>query len=1119
MSSLRKKVASFKRLQKNYLFNLKIVADMNDCRLKRIISKILLVVAMLLPALVSTAQKLSEMTSPSFLKQGFKSVPDSVRPSIYWYWMSDNVSEEGVKKDIEAMAKIGVGRAFIGNIGYPKEEVPYGNVKLFSDEWWKIIRTAISTATKNGIDIGLFNSPGWSQSGGPWIKPSQSMRYLAGDELRVKGPQQFSQKLTASKPDFQDVAILAFPAPASEGDDISKHAPTISSDVPFDDVKKLADGDTASESFTTLPVKNDQVVTINIKTADVFTARSLVLYPAKKRFKADCELQASDGGTYRTIRSFEYDRSNPESNVGFIPYAPVAVSFVESKATQFRLVLKNISGDAGFAEIKLSAAPHIERFEEKQLAKMFQTPLPLWNEYQWPQQPEPNDKSLMIDPDKVINITKNMSADGTLTWSVPQGNWIIIRYGMLPTGVTNSPASPEGRGLEIDKINNAAMQHHFDSFVGRIQKSIPADARKALKWVVADSYETGSQNWTDGMAEVFKEQYNYDPLPWLPVLSGRIVGSAEQSNRFLWDLRRLIADRVAYQYVAGLRKVSHQHGLKIWLENYGHWGFPSEFLKYGGQTDEIAGEFWNEGTLGNIECKAASSSAHIYGKTKVTAESFTAGGLAYVRYPALLKKRGDWSFTEGINNTLLHVFITQPYEDRNPGVNAGFGTEFNRKNTWFYQGKAFVDYLRRCNYMLQQGKPVNDVAYFIGEDAPKMTGVRDPELPAGLSYDYINAEVLLERASVKNGRLVLPDGMSYQLLVLPKLETMQPELLRRIGELVKEGLTVLGPSPKRSPSLQNYPGADAEVQKLAQEIWGDTDGKNIKTVKYGEGNLLNGASMQDALDLLHIIPDVGLPDKNVLYTHRTTKEGEVYFLTNQTDQTIDITPAFRITGKQPEWWDAVTGTTRNLPRFTQGKETITVPIKLEAYESGFVVFKNDLNISQPSNNAENFPAAKVITTINTSWKVTFDTAKRGPLQPVIFNRLTDWTASTDPKIKNYSGTAVYRTIFNVNQIPAANNIYLNLGVVKVMAKVKVNGKDVGTVWTAPFKVDVTKAIKKGANKIEIEVVNTWVNRLIGDSKLPEAERKTWSNVNNYTPESKYEPSGLTGPVTLEAVKY
>ncbi len=1057
------------------------------------------------------------LVNKNYLKQSFKAPPDSVKPSVYWYWMSDNISQQGVKKDIEAMAKVGIGRAFIGNIGYPKEEVPYGKVKLFSEEWWKIIKTAITTATKDGVDIGLFNGPGWSQSGGPWIKPSQSMRYLSGEEIHLKGPMQISQKLPLAKPDFQDVAVMAFPEPANEEEDISKHLPNIISNVTFDDLQKMFDGNISTGASSTSLIDDKTIDTINIEVADAFTARSLILYPLEKPLRADVDLQVREGVTYRSIKKFVFDRTNPEKNVGFIPYAPVAVSFAATSSKQFRLVLSNMNKAAGFAEIKLLTAPVVERYEEKQLAKMLQTPFPLWVEYQWPKQEEPDDKSLILDPSKVIDITKNISADGVLNWNVPSGNWIIIRYGMLPTGVPNSPASPEGKGLEIDKINKSAMQHHFDSFVGKIQNSIPAADRVSLKWTVADSYETGSQNWTDGMTDIFKKQYGYDPLPWLPVLSGRVVGSTDQSDRFLWDLRRLVADRVAYEYVGGLRDVSHQHGLKLWLENYGHWGYPSEFLKYGGQSDEVAGEFWNEGELGNIECRSASSAAHIYGKTKVSAESFTAGGLGYARYPGMLKKRGDWSFTEGINNTLLHVFIEQPY-DSLPGVNAGFGTEFNRNNTWFYQGKAFVDYIRRCNYLLQQGKPVNDVAYFISEDAPKMTGIRDPELPAGYSYDYINAEVLMERVSVQNSNLVLPDGMSYRMLVLPKLETMRPELLKKIGELVKEGATILGPAPKRSPSLQNYPAADLEVKKLAKEIWGK-DNEAVANKKYGEGNVLTGMTMQQALDFLKVIPDVLLPNKDVLYAHRTTKDGDIYFITNQTDQTINLSPAFRVTGKQPEWWDAVTGETRNLPVFTRSVASISVPLKFEAYQSGFVIFNNKIPASSSLKRTSNFPEPKILTTITSPWKVTFDTAKRGPLKPVIFNELIDWSTSNDSTIKNYSGTAVYKTSFNVSNLPAANTFYLNLGMVKVMAKVKVNGKDVGSVWTAPYKVDISNAIKSGLNKIEIEVVNTWVNRLIGDSKLPVSKRKTWSNVNTFTPAGKYDPSGLIGPVTVEAVKY
>jgi hypothetical protein len=870
----------------------------------------------------------------SSLLRGFQTPPDSVKPGCYFYWMSDNISAEGVVKDIEAMAKVGIGRAFIGNVGFEESEMhlKYGKVKLFSDEWWKVTKAAISTGARTGVDIGLFNSPGWSQSGGPWIKHTDAMRYLAGEEIQVDGPQQFSRKLT-TKPLFQDVAVLAFPQPAFDSDDITKHSPQAATNVDSFKVQNVVDGDTLTEALLPASVNQSSVVNIDISTPEAFTARSLLLFPAKKPMKATIALQVNESGTFKTIKTIEYDRSNPALSVGFIPWAPVAVSFPAITSNSYRLVLTNINGKGGFSEIQLTAAARTERFAEKQLAKMFQTPLPLWNEYQWPQQATVTDPQAVIDASKVINLTLMLTADGTLTWNVPAGKWIIVRYGMMPTCITNAPAAPEGRGYDIDKMNKNALINHFNSFVGKIQQRIPLKERGSLKYVVADSYETGSQNWTDDFVKSFNQQYGYDPLPWLPVLSGRVVSTADQSDRFLWDVRRLVADKVAYDYVGGLRKISNQHGLKLWLENYGHWGYPSEFLKYGGQSDEIGGEFWAEGSFGSIECRDASSAAHIYGKKLVSAESFTASGRAFERTPAMIKKRGDWSFTEGINNTIFHVYIHQPFVGKKPGVNAWFGTEFNRNNTWFSQGKAFVDYIRRCNFMLQQGKPINDVAYFIGEDAPKMTGVRDPELPAGFSFDYINAEVLIARASVKNGRLVLPDGMSYRLLVLPKLETMRPELLRRIGQLVEAGLTIFGPAPKRSPSLQNYPAADAEVKELAAKIWGRVDGKNATVGKYGKGNVLYGDSLDEALQLLHVVPDIELPGKDVLYAHRTTGNGEIYFLTNQTDQPITIRPGFRVSGKQPEWWDAVGGTSRVLPEFSQTGETTVIPIKLQAYES------------------------------------------------------------------------------------------------------------------------------------------------------------------------------------------
>lgn len=778
----------------------------------------------------------------SKIASGFRTPPDSIQTSIYWYWLSDNISKEGVIKDLQSMKKVGINRAFIGNIGL--DDVPYGKVKIFSGEWWDILHAALKTATELNIEIGIFNSPGWSQSGGPWIKPGEAMRYLTSSKTEVTGPARLNVMLKKPVKEFQDVRVIAFPVPKDFSKTISGFSPIISSIPSIENVSNCMDGDTATE--ITLPVGNNFI--LNFKTDEPFTARSIIFYPAHRKMKIEGEIQAKKNGKYQTIKSFVVDHSNDALYVGFEPYAPAIVSIPATSSKEFRIVFTHATSKSGFKEITISESPRVENYAEKTLAKMFPTPLPYWKEYQWPEQPKILDKDLVIDPSKVIDITRYMDVNGQLNWDVPDGKWIVMRTGMTPTGVTNGPAPPEGTGLEVDKMSKEHVASHFNAFLRKIIERIPAEDRKTWRVTVADSYETGGQNWTDDMIKKFKVQFGYDPLPYIPVMNGLVVGNENKSDRFLWDIRRFIANEVAYQYVGGLREVSHRHGLHTWLENYGHWGFPGEFLMYGGQSDEIGGEFWNEGELGNIENRAASSAAHIYGKTKVSAESFTAGGKTFARYPAVLKQRGDRFFTEGINNTLLHVFIEQPYDDKVPGINAGFGTEFNRNNIWFYDLDLFIQYLKRCNMMLQQGKYVADVAYFIGEDAPKMTGVRDPELPRGYSFDYINAEVIEKRLSVKNGKLVLPDGMAYRILVLPKLETMRPELLRKIKELASKGAVVLGPKPSRSPSLQNYPRADEEVKVMAAELWGNIDGKKLLVNRYGKGMVIDGMDMQQALN-------------------------------------------------------------------------------------------------------------------------------------------------------------------------------------------------------------------------------------------------------------------------------
>ncbi|MDR1223337.1 MAG: glycoside hydrolase family 2 [Tannerella sp.] len=1045
----------------------------------------------------------------SKVERGFVSPPDSIRTGVYWYWINDNISKEAVVKDLQAMKKAGINRAFIGNIG---EGYSRGNIRILSDEWWEVMHAALKTATELDIEIGVFNSPGWSQSGGPWIKPEQSMRYLAVSELRVKGPAKIKEKLSEPRESlgFQDLKVLAFPVSGSYGENLFD---VPAARVTFSDNRIPVSSPSETPEKYRLPEGESY---IGLALPKAFTARSLV-FKVTGRAYAGAELQAKDGTEFKTVKQFTLNRTNFHPNVGFDPFAPVVVSFPEVESSEYRIVFHDAEGGSSLGGITLSATPLMERYPEKTLAKMFQSPLPYWHDYLWDKQADIQSgaASLIAKPEQVTDISKYMAPDGTLSWDVPEGEWIIMRTGMSSTRVTNSPASPEGTGLEVDKMSKTHVAYHFDAFLGKIMERVPPKDRKTWKMAVEDSYETGGQNFTDGFLEEFEERYGYDPLPFVPVFSGHVIGSPDLSDRFLWDVRRMVADKVAYDYVGGLREICHKYGLATWLENYGHWGFPGEFLQYGGQSDEIGGEFWSEGDLGDIENRAASSSAHIYGKTKVSAESFTSAGGSYGRHPAVLKRRGDWSFTEGVNNTLMHVYIQQAYEDLYPGINAWFGTEFNRKNTWFSHIDLFTTYLKRCNFMLQQGLNVADAAYFIGEDAPKMTGIRNPEMPAGYSFDYINAEVIVRDLFVKDGKLTLPHGTSYRVLVLPALETMRPETLAKIEQLIADGATVLGPPPSRSPSMQGYPDADEQVKSMAKKLWGDL---SVKQRSYGKGRLLTDMNMQEVFDLLKAVPDCRIKSGTpVLYAHRTLEGREIYFLTNQSEQRVETSIGFRVKDMQPELWNAVTGEIRPLPSFEQAGETVTVPIRLEPLESAFIVFREKGSPASASAQlAANYPEMKVLTTIDSPWEVSFeaDAVKRGPSGTVVFNKLTDWTQNENEQIRYYSGTAIYKTKFTVDKKPENRKIYLDLGKVNMMAKVKINNRYAGGVWTMPYRLDVSSQLVNGENSIEIELVNTWVNRIIGDLQLPEEGRILNMSNMSLRGNSALQSSGLMGPVQL-----
>lgn len=580
------------------------------------------------------------------LRNGFTSLPDSIQTTVYWHWLAGNISREGVIGDLESMKAAGINRAFIANIGLQPHEVPTGDVRFLSDEWWEILHTALKKATELDIEIGIFNSAGWSQAGGAWVKPEQSMRRLASVRACLSGGQTVRLPLPKPSPDFQDVKVLAYPSLRTQEMTLRQ-----ASEVRF------------TQSDASLDFRTDTAVTL----------RSLRCHPLSVPILAQAVLSVKRDNGYEKVKSFRIDRRRDRLDVGFDPYAPVSVSFPATTGKEFRLEFTGLNPGCGFREITLSSLPVVENFEEKTFAKMFQEPLPYWKEYQWAEQAKVDDASLLVHAGRVTDISGYLQGD-TLLWEVPPGEWEIVRTGMLPTYVTNFPAlEGDGLGLEVDKMSKTHLQAHFDAFIGEIYRRIPAGDRKTWKVVVADSYEVGGQNFTDDFLASFERAYGYSAVPFLPVFDGTVVESQDVSDRFLWDMRKLVAEQLSYNHVGELTRLSHQHGLTTWLENYGHWGFMGEFLQYGGQADEVAGEFWSEGDLGNVENRAASSCAHIYGKRKVSSESFTCGGNAYSRYPRVMKQRGDLFFSEGINNSLLHVYISQKPEYKRPGLNTWYG--------------------------------------------------------------------------------------------------------------------------------------------------------------------------------------------------------------------------------------------------------------------------------------------------------------------------------------------------------------------------------------------------------------------------------------------------------------
>ena len=867
------------------------------------------------------------------LAKGFVSPPNSAKPQTWWHWMNGNITRIGITADLEAMKQIGLGGATVVNVD---SGIPAGDVPFMSPEWRDAFRFAMQEANRLGLDMTVENCAGWSSSGGPWNTPENAMQRVTMSELRVTGPVNFSSALPQPPMKlnfYRDIAVLAFRAPDEESVRMKDSAPIASASSDAGAANKIVDGD--DKTLIRLPSPKPgapQFVQLEFKKP--FAARTVKLTGASPMPVGQGEVSVSDDGlTFRMIKKFSFGRKASTLLSVTQGAEPLAarywrVQFMAMSAREKATALP-------LAEIELMTSATIEGIEAKAGFSGFNGMSSTENN---------RATEAVVQRRDMLDLTSKLTADGKINWQVPAGKWVVLRFGHTPTGAVNHPAPKEGTGLECDKMSKSALDAHWNGFMQKVLDDIGPLAGKTLTTSLIDSYEVGSQNWTRDFRQEFQKRRGYDLLTFLPTFTGRVVDNAAASERFLWDMRRTIADLFAENYFGHFAELCRQRGLLNAIEPYTG---PFEAMQSGAPADVVMGEFWS-GTGGHPSIKLASSVAHIYGKTIVGAESFTAHPKNAGRWtedPYSLKALGDQMFCQGVNRYIFHRYAMQPWTNRWPGMTMGqWGFHFERTQTWWNQGKTWIDYISRCQFLLQQGRAVADAAYFTGESAPVDLRGGTPGLPAGYNSDAVNADVLLHGATVKNGRVTLASGANYAVLILPPTDSdLTPQLLQRIAELVRAGATLVGARPQYSPSFEDFPNCDAQVKKLAAELWGSCDGKNVTENTCGQGRIVWGKPLPEIFAMQKLPPDfefTGASDETKLaFGHRVAGETEIYFVSNQRQQVDTAEVTFRVSGKTPELWHPDTGVIERAGVWHEKGGRTTVRLMLDPADSVFVIFR------------------------------------------------------------------------------------------------------------------------------------------------------------------------------------
>ncbi|MFV0564735.1 MAG: glycosyl hydrolase [Flavobacteriaceae bacterium] len=1094
----------------------------------------------------------------------FKPTEDTAKPWVYWYWMRSAYSREGITADLEAMKQAGIRGAYLMTIKGPDAE-PLINPPIvqLSKEFWELVHWALTEADRLGLKIAFHPADGFAVAGGPWITPELSMQKVVWTDTVIAGNKAENLKLPIPehyKDYYKDIATFAIPV-----EKVFQTSINIQPKITVSNGENANFLSNASKAQNQLRINEPGYIQYEFETP--FACKSIQIETKGNNYQAHRLMVevSNDGKIFKNLGRLETPRSGWQDTDVFYTHS------LSVEAKFFRFVYNPEGSEPGAEDIDMAKwnAP-------LKLTKIILSEAPLIDNYQgksgavWRLSSRNTEAQIPIsdcvNTKTMLNVSEFVNENGILNWNAPNGLWRILRFGHTSTGHENATAGG-GRGLEVDKFNAEAVRFQLDHWYGEMRRTAGEDlALKVVEILHMDSWECGSQNWSPVFQTEFKKRRGYDVVDYLPVMAGIPLDNIEKSEQILYDVRKTITELTTDNFFGTLKAEAQKTDVKFSTENVAPT-MVSDGLLHFKYVDYPSGEFWFRSPTHDKpnDMLDAISGGHIYGRDIIQAEAFTQLRMDWDEHPGNLKTMVDRNYALGINRFFYHVFMHNPWLDRKPGMTLDpIGTFFQRDQTWWKSGSAFFEYCKNVQFQLQKGQPVIDFAVFTGEDIPSRSILPDRLLPFmpnvfgaervtseavrlknegqpsanmpkevkytknstdlsqwvnalnGYKYDSFNSDVLLG-TEVKNGKIVFKNALTYQFLVFPDNRKMMPSnimslaVAKKISDLAKAGATIfVGEKPN---AIANFNTDKTQWQKVVDEIW---SGNGQKQWTLGKGKIIKLPYLGQDFSELGIIPNIMVEKSEagtLAWTQRQTNNETIYFLSNQKDEKRQLEVSFRISGKQPILYHPVSNKTKTLEHWKVENGRTIVPLQFQPNEAYFVVFKEKTS-NKTSNGKLNWPTFKNVKTLGENWTLQFNKDYHGPSRPIQINKLFDWTTATNDSIKYYSGTASYTKTFNWDSKNTAD-LFLEFEEVNCIVEVILNGKNCGVVWTPPYNINISEAIKEGYNDLEIKVTNTWANRLIGDEKLPKENRLTWTTAPYRLDNTMMVKSGLLGDIQIK----